>query len=255
MITIKSENEIDIMRKAGEITAIALEKLKEVIAPGVTTLDLDRITEELIKKYGAKPSFKGYKSVLGAKDYPASICASVNDEVVHGIPGLRTLKDGDIISIDIGVYFNGYHADAARTFSVGNISENAKRLIEVTKQSFYEGIKNAVNGNRIIKISTAIQDYVESHGYSVIRDYVGHGIGREMHEAPQIPNYRTKERGPRLEQGMTIAVEPMVNEGSYRIRTLDNKWTVVTADGGLSAHYENTILITESEPLILTTIN
>ncbi|HHY24166.1 MAG TPA: type I methionyl aminopeptidase [Clostridiaceae bacterium] len=255
MITIKSENEINIMRKAGEITAIVLEKLKEVISPGVTTLELDRIAEELIEKYEAKPSFKGYKSVLGAEDYPASICTSINDEVVHGIPGLRMLKDGDIISIDIGVYFNGYHGDAARTFPVGNVSENAKRLIEVTKQSFYEGIKNAVIGNRINNISTAIQNYVERHGYSVIRDYVGHGIGRDMHEAPQIPNYRTRERGPRLEQGMTIAVEPMVNGGSYHIKILDNKWTVVTSDGSLSAHYENTILITEKEPLILTIIN
>lgn len=255
MITIKSKNEIDIMRKAGEITAIALEKLEEVIAPGITTLDLDRITEELIEKHGAKPSFKGYKNVLGAEDYPASICASVNNEVIHGIPGLRILKDGDIISIDIGVYYNGYHADAARTFSVGNISENAKRLVKVTKESFYEGIENAVKGNRINNISTAIQNYVQRYGYSVIRDYVGHGIGRKMHEAPQVPNYRTRERGPRLEQGMTIAVEPMVCEGSYHTKILDNNWTVVTEDGSLSAHYENTILITESKPLILTKIN
>ena len=255
MITIKSKNEIDIMRKAGEITAIALEKLKEAVAPGVTTLDLNRITEELIGKYGAKPSFKGYKSVLGAEDYPASICASINDEVVHGIPGLRMLKDGDIISIDIGVCYNGYHADAARTFSVGNIPENAEKLIKVTRESFYEGIKNAVKGNRIINISAAIQNYVERHRFNVVRDYIGHGIGREMHEAPQVPNYRTRERGPRLEQGMTIAVEPMVNEGSYHIRILDNNWTVVTEDGSLSAHYENTILITESTPLILTKIS
>lgn len=255
MITIKSEKEIDIMRKAGEITAIALEKLKEAIVPGVTTSELDRIAEELIKKYGAKPSFKGYKSVIGAQDYPASICASVNDEVIHGIPGLKVLKDGDIISIDMGVYFNGYHGDAARTFPVGNIPENAKRLIEVTRESFYEGIKNAVEGNRIFNISTAIQNYVEKHGYSVVRDYVGHGIGRDMHEPPQIPNYRERIRGPRLEQGMTLAVEPMVNEGSYRIRVLGNKWTVVTEDGSLSAHYENTILVMKGYPLILTKLS
>ncbi|NSW91207.1 MAG: type I methionyl aminopeptidase [Firmicutes bacterium] len=255
MITIKSQHEIDIMRKAGEITAIVLEKLKETIAPGITTLELDRITEEIIKKYGATPSFKGYRSSLGAPDYPASICASVNDEVVHGIPGLRMLKGGDIISIDIGVYYNGYHADAARTFPVGNISGNAERLIKVTRESFYKGIEFAVRGKRIIDISTAIQNYVERHGYSVIRDYVGHGIGREMHEAPQVPNYRTRERGPRLEQGMTLAIEPMVNEGGYRVKLLDNKWTVVTEDGSLSAHYENTILITGNEPLILTKIS
>lgn len=252
MIIIKSKHEIDIMRKAGEITAIVLGKLEELISPGITTLELDRIAEETIKKNGGTPSFKGYKSSIGAPDYPTSICASVNDEVVHGIPGLRMLKDGDIISIDVGVCYNGYHADAARTFPVGSISENAARLIKITRESFYKGIEFAVEGNRINDISTAIQKYVEQHGYSVIRDYVGHGIGKEMHEAPQIPNYRTKERGPRLEQGITLAIEPMVNEGSYHVKLLDNKWTVVTKDGKLSAHYENTILVTENKPLILT---
>lgn len=255
MITIKSKNEIDLMKEAGKIVAIALEKIEEAIKPGVTTFELDRVAEEVIRKFGAIPSFKGYKGFPGAIDFPASICASINDEVVHGIPGLRMLKDGDIISIDIGACLNGYHGDAARTFPVGNVSAEAERLIEVTKQSFYEGIKKAVRGNRIVDISVAIQEYVEKNGYSVIRDYVGHGIGREMHEPPQIPNYRTRERGPRLEHGMTLAVEPMVNSGGYSVKLLDNKWTVVTADGSLSAHYENTIAVTEEEPIILTKLN
>lgn len=252
MISIKSKTEIELMKKSGEILAIALDKIREAVKPGVTTQDLDRITEEFIRKSGAYPSFKGYRGLPGAIDYPASICASVNNEVVHGIPGLKLLKDGDIISVDVGVYLNGYHADAARTFPVGKIAENAKRLIDVTRQSFYEGIKYAVTGNRIVDISTVIQEYVEKNGYSVVREYVGHGIGKEMHEPPQIPNYRTRERGPRLEPGMTLAIEPMVNEGKYPVRLLDNKWTVVTADGSLSAHYENTIAVTDAEPIILT---
>ncbi|MCX7914432.1 MAG: type I methionyl aminopeptidase [Thermodesulfovibrionales bacterium] len=254
MISIKSKAEIELMKKSGEILAQALEKMKESVKPGVTTGELDRIVEDFIRSNGAIPSFKGYKGLPGAVDYPGSICASVNDEVVHGIPGLRELKDGDIISVDIGVYLNGYHADAARTFPVGNISEEAQKLIDVTRQSFYEGIKHAVDGNRIIDISIAIQDYVENNGFSVVREYVGHGIGKEMHEAPQIPNYRTRERGPRLQPGMTLAVEPMVNTGKYFVKLLENKWTVVTADGSLSAHYENTIAITDAEPIILTKI-
>ncbi|HOJ09489.1 MAG TPA: type I methionyl aminopeptidase [Clostridiales bacterium] len=252
MITIKSQYEIDIMKKAGEITANALEKIRQAITPGITTLEIDRIAEDYIKSKGAQPSFKGYKGLPGAMDFPASICASVNNEVVHGIPGLRMLKDGDIISIDIGVYFNGYHGDAARTYPVGTVSDEAKKLIEVTKESFYEGIKYAVERNRIVDISAAIQKYVERCGYSVVREYVGHGIGREMHEAPQVPNYRTRERGPRLQQGMTLAIEPMVNQGGYQVKILDNRWTVVTADGSLSAHYENSILITNDQPYILT---
>lgn len=252
MISIKSKNEIEIMKKSGEILAKALEKLEEAVKPGVTTADLDRIAEEHIRKNGAIPSFKGYKSPIpGAIDYPGSICASVNNEVVHGIPGLRMLKRGDIISIDIGVYYNGYHSDAARTFPVGDISCEAQMLIDVTRQSFYEGIKYAVSGNRVYDISAAIQDYIENYGFSVVRDYVGHGIGREMHEDPQIPNYRSRERR-RLEAGMTLAIEPMVNKGTYEIKLLDNDWTVVTADGSLSAHYENTIVVTESEPYIIT---
>ncbi len=252
MILIKSKSEIELMRRSGEVLAAVHQKVKESVCPGITTLDLDRIVEELIKKNGATPSFKGYKGLPGSIDYPASICASVNSEVVHGIPGLRELKNGDIISVDIGVYLNGYHADAARTIPVGRVSPEAEKLIEVTRQSFYEGIKNAVHGNRIVDISSAVQEYVEKNGFSVVREYVGHGIGTEMHEAPQIPNYRTRERGPRLQAGMTIAVEPMVNAGDYFVRLLDNKWTVVTADGSLSAHYENTIAITHGAPEILT---
>lgn len=255
MISIKSKSEIELMKRAGEIVAIAHEKIKEAVKPGITTLELDKIAEETIRKNGAIPSFKGYQGLPGAVDYPASICASVNNEVVHGIPGLKMLKDGDIISVDIGAYINGYHGDAARTYPVGKISEKAGRLIEVTRQSFYEGIKHAVTGKRIVDISIAIQEYVEKHGYSVVREYVGHGIGRDMHEAPQIPNYRTRERGPRLEPGMTLAIEPMVNEGSYNVKLLENKWTVVTIDGSLSAHYENTIAIADAEPIILTRLS
>lgn len=255
MISIKSKTEIELMRKSGEVLALAHDKIRQAIKPGVTTIELDRIAEEFIRKSGGIPSFKGYKGFPGAIDYPASICASVNEQVVHGIPGLEMLKDGDIISIDIGVYMNGYHADAARTFPVGNISENAGQLIRVTEESFYAGIKHAVAGKRVVDISVAVQDYVESFGFSVVREYVGHGIGTEMHESPQIPNYRTRERGPRLEPGMTLAVEPMVNEGTYNVRLLDNKWTVVTADGKLSAHYENTIAVTDGEPVILTKLD
>lgn len=253
MISIKSKSEIELMRSAGEVVATALELLREAVKPGVTTMELDAIAERYIRKQNAIPSFKGVKSgVRGGIDYPATICASVNNEVIHGIPGLRELKDGDIISIDIGAFLNGFHGDAARTFPVGKVSEFALRLVEATEQSFYKGISCAVKGNRIIDISKAIQEYVEKNGYTVVREYVGHGIGRELWETPQIPNYCTRERGPRLESGMTLAIEPMVNQGGYPVKLLDNKWTVVTADGSLSAHYENTILVTDGEPVILT---
>lgn len=255
MILVKSQKELDIMRKAGELVALALDKLSLNIAEGVTTAELDRIAEEFIRSKGAVPSFKGYHGLPGAKDYPASICASINNEVVHGIPDNRKLKNGDIISIDIGIYYQGFHGDAARTFAVGKISEKASLLIKVTKQSFYEGLRFAMNGNRIYDISSAIQDYVEKFGFSVVRDYVGHGIGKNMHEEPQIPNFRTKQRGPRLMPGMTLAIEPMVNEGAYNVKLLDNMWTVVTQDGSLSAHYENTIAVTENEPIILTKLD
>jgi methionyl aminopeptidase len=255
MISLKSKHEIDLMKKSGEIVALALEKLKEAAKPGVTTQELDRIAEDIIRKNGAIPSFKGYKGFPGAIDFPGSICASINNVVVHGIPGLEMLKDGDIISIDIGASLNGFHGDAARTFAVGDISEEAARLIKVTEESFFEGIKKAVIGNRIVDISAAVQERVEKDGFSVVREYVGHGIGREMHEPPQIPNYRTRERGPRLQNGMTIAVEPMVNVGGYNVKLLSNKWTVATADGSLSAHYENTIAITDNGPVILTKLD
>ncbi|MDP4179744.1 MAG: type I methionyl aminopeptidase [Bacillota bacterium] len=253
MINRKTNSEIELMKKSSDILVNALIRLKEAVKPGITTLELDKIAEQYIRKNGAIPSFLGYKSPYrGAIDYPGSICASVNNEVVHGIPGLRALKDGDIISIDIGVYINGFHSDAARTFPVGNISQQAQDLIDATKQSFYEGIKNAVVGKRICDISTSIQEYIEGKGYSIVRDYVGHGIGRDMHEDPQIPNYKFRGANPRLEQGMALAIEPMVNAGSYNVKLLENKWTVVTLDNSLSAHYENTIIVTDDEPVILT---
>ncbi|WP_027627358.1 type I methionyl aminopeptidase [Ruminiclostridium cellobioparum] len=254
MFTIKSQAEIDKMRKAGEVLYETLQLLKKNIAPGVTTKELDRIAYENIRKYNAIPSFKGYEpGIPGVVPFPASICTSVNEEVVHGIPSsLNRLKDGDIISIDVGVYLNGYHADAARTYGVGKISGEAQRLITETRQSFFEGLKQMEVGKHIRDISEAIQSHAESKGFSVVRDFVGHGIGRELHELPEIPNYVTKRRGAKLESGMTIAVEPMINEGTYSVRVLDNSWTVVTSDGSLSAHYENTVAITENGPLILT---
>jgi len=253
MIIPKGKSEIELMKKSAEVLVNALIKLNESIKPGVTTLELDKIAEDYIRKNGAIPSFLGYKSPYrGAVNYPGSICASVNDEVVHGIPSLRRLKDGDIISVDIGVYLNGYHSDAARTFAVGQISQEAQNLINATKESFYEGIVNAVPGKRIMDISSSIQDYVESKGYSVVRDYVGHGIGKEMHEEPQIPNCRFRGPNPRLMIGAALAIEPMVNAGEFDVKLLDNKWTVVTNDGSLSAHYENTVIVTETEPLIIT---
>jgi methionyl aminopeptidase len=252
MIAVKSDREIDIMMRSGKILASLHDKLKSIIKPGITTIELDRTVEEMIRKNGAIPSFKGYKGHEDAPAYPACICTSVNNEVVHGIPGLRELKNGDIISIDIGVCLEGYHSDAARTFAVGEITTEAKHLIDVTKQSFFEGMAKAVAGNRVIDISSAVQDYVEKNGYSVVREYVGHGIGREMHESPQIPNFRTKQRGPRLMPGMTLAIEPMVNQGKRFVKLLDNKWTVVTQDRSLSAHYENTIAVLENGPVILT---
>lgn len=252
MIAIRSPRELDKLRKAGEVVALVHKKLEEMIAPGVTTRDLDRAAEEVIKKHNAIPSFLGVPCPYGGMDFPGCICASVNEEVIHGLPGNRSLKEGDIISIDIGAILDGYHGDAARTFGVGSISPAAQKLIEVTEGSFYKGMEKAVEGNRIRDISRAVQGYVESNGFSVVRDFVGHGIGTEMHEEPQIPNYVSMERGVRISNGMVLAIEPMVNEGTWRVKVLEDKWTVVTLDGKLSAHYENTIAVTPNGPEILT---
>ncbi|MDI9476424.1 MAG: type I methionyl aminopeptidase [Natronincolaceae bacterium] len=246
MIYIKSRNEIELMREAGRIVAQAHELIKKAIRPGITTGELDQIAEKHILKAGAAPAFKGYRG------FPASICASINHEVVHGIPGPRKLEEGDIISIDIGSVYKGYYGDAARTHAVGEVSPRARELIEVTKESFYEGIKFAKEGYRLSDISHAIQSHVEKHGFSVVRNYVGHGIGTSMHEEPQIPNYGPPGKGPRLKSGMVLAIEPMVNIGTYDVKVLSDGWTVETLDGEYSAHYENTIAITDEEPEILT---
>lgn len=244
-VTIKSEREIELMREAGKILATVHEVLQEFIKPGITTLDIDKKTRELIKGYGCIPSFLNYNG------YPASVCVSVNEQVVHGIPSKgRILNNGDIVSLDAGVIYKGYHSDAARTWAVGEITEDAKELIRVTKQSFFEGIKCAKSGNHLNDISSAIQNYVESFGFSVVRDLVGHGIGTKLHEDPQIPNFAQKRRGIKLEPGMTFAIEPMVNAGRPEVYWESDDWTVVTEDRSLSAHYENTILITDGEPEI-----
>ncbi len=248
MIVIKSKQQIELMREAGKIVAETHQILKEAVRPGISTLELDKIAEDNIRKYNAIPSFKGYGG------FPGSICASVNDEVVHGIPSSRILKEGDIVSLDIGAYYKGYHSDSAKTHGVGVISEEDRKLIEVTKQSFYEGIKFAKEGYRLSDISHAIQEYVEKYGFSVVRDLVGHGIGAQLHEDPQIPNYGLPGKGPRLQSGMVLAIEPMINAGRYKVKILSDDWTVVTADGKKSAHYEHTIAITEDEPIILSKI-
>lgn len=246
-VTIKSQREIELMREAGKILADVHNQLGELIAPGITALDIDRKGEELIRKAGCIPSFKGYEG------YPASICVSINDEVVHGIPSKkRRLFEGDIVSLDAGVIYQGYQSDAARTHAVGKISEENQKLIDVTKESFFRGIEFARAGNHLYQISAAIQNYVEENGFSVVRDLVGHGIGKNLHEDPQIPNYKPKVgRGTKLCAGMTLAIEPMVNMGEYDVWILEDDWTVVTRDGSNSAHYENTVLITDGEPEIL----
>ncbi len=246
MIIIKSDVEIQYMRNAGKVVAETLAIIEQVIKPGITTAEIDRLAEEFIIKQGAKPSFKGYCG------FPASICTSVNDEVVHGIPTNRILLEGDIISIDCGAILNGYHGDAARTFPVGSVSNEATMLIEVTKNSFFKGIEKAIIGNRLSDISYAIQCYAEEHGYSVVRDFVGHGIGKSMHEEPEVPNYGTPSRGPKLVHGMVLAIEPMINIGKHYVKVNSNRWTVVTRDGSLSAHYENTVAIIKNGPEILT---
>ena len=246
MISCKSERELNYMRDAGKIVARALAEVKQAVSPGVTIQELDALADKYIAKQGAIPAFKGYHG------YPACICASINEEVVHGIPGLRKLKDGDIISIDVGAVINGYFGDSALTLPVGNISTAATRLLEVTEQSLFKGIEQAIDGNRLSDISHAVQSHVEALGYSVVRDYVGHGIGSNMHEEPQIPNFGRPGRGPRLKSGMTLAIEPMVNIGGYEVRTLLDNCTVVTKDASLSAHFEHTIAITDAGPEILT---
>lgn len=246
MIVLKSDRELKIMKQAGKIAAHTLEILKKAIRPGITTQELDKIAEEYILSKGARPAFKGYRG------FPATICTSINEQVVHGIPGEHRLEEGDIISIDVGVVIDGYYGDTAATFPVGKVSREAEELIEITQNCFFEGIKYARKGNRLTDISHAIQNYVESRGCSVVRDYVGHGIGREMHEPPQIPHFGPPGKGPRLEKGMTLAIEPMVNRGGFKVKTMEDNWTVVTVDGSLSAHYEHTVAITDGEPEILT---
>ena len=246
MIILKSQKEIEIMREAGKIVAETHEILRSAITPGISTLELDKIAEENIRKYNAIPSFKGYGG------FPGSICASINEEVVHGIPGSKIIKEGDIISIDIGACYKGYHADAAKTHAVGIISEEDRKLIEVTKESFYEGLKFAKLGCRLSDISHAIQTHVEKNNFSVVRDLVGHGVGKQLHEDPQIPNYGSPGKGPKLKEGMVLAIEPMVNAGKFHVKMLGDGWTIVTIDSKKSAHYEHTIAITEDGPLILT---
>lgn len=246
MITLKSEKEIALMRRAGKITAAARALARDMVKPGVTTQQIDKAVFEFIKSQGAVPSFLNYHG------YPGSACISVNDEVIHGIPGKRVLKEGDIVSVDVGAYIGGFHGDCAGTYPCGQVSDEAMDLIRVTQQSFFEGIRYAREGHRLGDISAAIQRYVESHGYSIVREYVGHGIGRALHEAPEVPNFGTAGRGTRLLRGMTLAVEPMVNAGGAAILNMADGWTVKTADGKYSAHYENTILITDGEPELLT---
>ena len=246
MIVIKNERELQLMRKACKITAAARALAGEMVRPGVSTKQIDKAVHDFIVSQGAKPSFLNYHG------YPASACISVNDCVIHGIPGGYVLKEGDIVSVDVGAYYQGFHGDCAATFPCGAISTEAQRLIDVTKQSFFEGIRFATRGHRVSDISHAIQTYVESNGYSVVRSFVGHGVGAQLHEEPEVPNFGAAGRGPRMLPGMTLAIEPMVNEGTHEVHILKDGWTVLTNDGKLSAHYENTVLITDVEPEILT---
>lgn len=250
MVTIKSKTEIEYMKEAGRVTGETLKLLGTLAKPGISTIELDRAAEKFIRSQGCTPTFKGYGG------FPGSVCISINNEVIHGIPGKRTLKDGDIVSFDVGACFKGYNGDAARTFGVGNISAEAKKLIEVTEKSFFAGIKFARDGYRISDISAEIQRVAEENGFSVLREYCGHGIGKDLHEDPEIPNYKEAgRRGIRLRPGMCLAIEPMVNEGTKEIFVGDDDWTVYTADGKLAAHYENTVLITNGEPCLLTLVD
>ena len=246
-ITIKSARELKLMEESGRILEAVHDELGKALRPGMSTLDIDRMGEEIIRSYGCIPSFLNYNG------YPASICVSVNEEVVHGIPSKkRILREGDIVSLDAGLIYRGYHSDAARTHAVGNISPEARKLIDVTKQCFFEGMKMAKSGNHLNDICKTIDGYATSHGYGVVRDLVGHGIGTKLHEEPPVPNYTMRRKGLKLRAGMTLAVEPMINMGGWKVEWLDDDWTVVTQDGSLSAHYENTVLITDGEPEILT---
>ena len=247
MITVKSSHELEIMRRAGRAAATALAVAGKAVRPGVTTAELDRIVRQVLKDYGAIPSFLGYGG------FPAAACISLNEEVIHGIPtDRRIIKEGDIVKIDCGAIVDGYHGDCADTFFAGEVSDEAKRLYSATRQGFYEGIGNALKGKRIGDISRAIQSFVEQNGFSVVRSFVGHGIGKKLHEDPEVPNYGRAGHGYRLEEGYTLAIEPMINAGAYGVRVLDDGWTVVTNDGRLSCHYENTIAVTAGEPEILT---
>lgn len=247
-VSIKSSTEIELMREAGRILALTHDELAKRIKPGMSTLEVDRIGEEIIRSYGCIPSFLNYNG------YPASICVSINEEVVHGIPSKnRIIQEDDIVSLDAGVIYKGYHSDAARTLIMPSVSDEVKELVKVTRECFFEGIKQAVPGNHVRDIGKAVQEYAEAHGYSVVRDLIGHGVGSKLHEDPEVPNFVTTRRGPKLRPGMTLAVEPMINLGEYDVYWLEDDWTVVTEDGLPSAHYENTILITDGEPEILST--
>lgn len=246
MYTLKSEREIGKIRDACKIVAEILQTLKVTTKEGMTTNDVDKIAFEMTKKAGAKPAFKGYHG------FPKTICASVNDEVVHGIPDERVLKNGDIIGIDFGVVYDGWYGDSAVTIPIGTVSEECKKLMKVTEESLYKGIEASIPGNRTGDIGYAVQSHVESHGYGIVRDFVGHGVGRALHEEPQVPNYGKKGTGVKLEEGMVIAIEPMVTAGDFRVKVLKNNWTAVTVDGSLAAHFEHTLAITKNGPLILT---
>jgi methionyl aminopeptidase len=245
MIHIRTPGEIEIMRQSNRLVAQVLQRLREGIKPGIATKELDQRAEHSIREAGATPAFKGYRG------YPANLCASINEQVVHGIPGPRSLQEGDIVSLDLGVYCNGYYGDAAITVPVGKVAEEAMRLLEVSEQALAKGIEQAKAGNRLLDISYAIQSWAESHGFSVVRDFVGHGIGRNLHEDPQVPNFGPPHQGPRLRPGMVLAIEPMINVGTWEVKVLQDDWTVVTADQRLSAHFEHTIAITDGEPDIL----
>lgn len=254
MISIKSKREIELMREACKITALTYDYIEKIIKPGMSTLELDNLAEKFIKEHGGIPAQKGYPSgVRGVPNFPGTLCVSINDFVIHGIPDSKTIiKDGDVVSVDLVVLKNGFHGDAARTFLVGNCSDEAKELVAVTKQAFFEGLKMAKPGNRIGDISNAVETYVRSHGFNLVREFQGHGIGKEMHEEPGVPNIGKAGKGPRLEPGMTICIEPMVMAGREDIWELEDGWTIATQDGSLSAHYENTILITENDAKVLT---